>query len=1192
MIMSVLPDKGEREEAITTFDRNVVVTAGAGTGKTSLLVERIIHLLFSPSSPLNESEDREKKITRLVAITFTNKAANEVKVRLRNRLQSLLVNRPESEGEKGFTSISILRDRYGFTMNEIRRIAEEAITHLEKTQICTIHSFAAHILRLYPLEAGVQPDFKEDEGQEFSNFFEQEWREWLDKELSRNSPRQEIWKEVLMTVDLAALREFAREMCKEAFPLENLLMNHDKELKIWLKERKDRAKELLNKYGGLRKTNIMRGLAKSIDIFEALLKDLDVFLTPFNPGQLKAPGSWDEEDYQEARGIIKSAEALTSTNIRIIETIKDLLSSFARDWRKKFILSGNISFDGLLVYCRNLLRDNRRVREELKRKYRVILLDEFQDTDPLQYEIVFYLAEDYNRYDKDWRNVRLMPGKLFIVGDPKQSIYSFRKADIEAYTQVTRIIKTDGIERTLSTNFRSNKEIIDVVNSIFSRLIKDKGPFQPPYKPIDEYPGRETSFPLQGVEIRLIEIDGTTHGNLDADQSTRIEAETLCRWLKEDVVGQNNISWGDIALLLRTLTRVNEYLSAFRRYDIPYIVEGEKHFYTNQEIIDFVNLLRIIDNPSDHAAMVGFLRSPIGALSDREIYELNRLGLLDYTLGEEDIKRRLIQGLEDTEQFSGVNDIFPSGYMRRPVDLVEHIITLYGELKKINSVAGKLPVSDAIDYILESLPVLDVAAYSFQGEQAVANIMKIQRIADSLHNRGNMTLKGFIIFLEKKVRDMEEEGEHSLAEEGIDAVKVMSIHKAKGLEFPMVILAGMHTGTGKKNDTFKIYYEWWESRVGISLKGLEDHMFIMLKEKMKLREEEERKRLLYVAMTRAKDYLVLSGTLYKNSMRKETYLGTLKEVLGSYPGGIDEDLGRKEKEEIYLDRGVIHQTIVNPPVEWKPHRRTDMKGGLHKRKTPAMEESLTLVYPDDFMQRWNEREERYKKTGEKELFISPSRIESEMEEKMVDTINKYPGYGVRYTRYQDLRKKRRGHDGNDPEIVPYGDGTVIGIIIHRVLQEWDFKRGPHDITDIDGLIDRWARGFHIPELAANMEAVKKEIREILESFISSSAYEELKQAEILAREIPFIMPWGDQVMEGIIDLIYKTSEGIYVADYKTDRVPEETLEKRVERYRESAHIYLNAVKRSLGAQVKGFRFIFIRHGKILPSGSGRTELSS
>ena len=204
-----MPDSDARRAAETTFDRNVVVVAGAGTGKTTLLVNRLTHLLMREPAPLSVAE--------IVALTYTNKAATEMKVRLRQRL-TLLARRvmdPDDASQAGTVTIDQLRAAYGLTAEEIARRATDALRDIEKAQIGTVHSFAAHLLRLYPLEAGVDPAFREDEGLRFDESFRMAWDVWIDHELGREGTQHRRWRPLLDSITLEQLRDLAYALCSD-----------------------------------------------------------------------------------------------------------------------------------------------------------------------------------------------------------------------------------------------------------------------------------------------------------------------------------------------------------------------------------------------------------------------------------------------------------------------------------------------------------------------------------------------------------------------------------------------------------------------------------------------------------------------------------------------------------------------------------------------------------------------------------------------------------------------------------------------------------------------------------------------------------------------------------------------------------------------------------------------------------------
>ena len=1194
-----LPDDKDRLLAVTTFDKNIVVTAGAGTGKTTLLVDRITHLLMRETGPLS--------ITDIIAITFTKKAANEMKVRLRSRLQYFIDsadgNRGQGEtGEKNNYEAALLRDlmqRYNLGMDVIAQRAVDAVNNLEKAQIGTIHSFAGHILRLYPLEAGITPDFVEDDGSGFEIHFEREWEEWLDVELSAGSKRGEAWKEVLRKVPIESIKIFAKCLCRETVPLSSPVCNHPNvpchpelvsgsqtapgeeipkqvrddrggdNFRTWLEQEKRNAREILNRYEGGRKVKMQDLLRESITLFDNIIEGVKV--SPFDDSiPQKAPTGWLENDYSEAARIVSAARSLSMTDEVFIGKLTGLILPFAISCRNSFVLSGKISFDGLLAFCCNILKNRRNIRSNLKNNFKSILVDEFQDTDPLQYEIILYLAEEQDRFEKDWREIKLAQGKVFIVGDPKQSIYAFRGADIEAYHKVVdMIMKQGGIIANLSTNFRSHNGIINVVNSVCRQIIRGRDYIQPEYVDITECPGREALKPLQRVELRLVD----TRDEDDRDSADAVEREALAigKFLKDEMIGKEIISDSDggempvsprhIAILLPKLTQVHEYLDVLKRLRIPYIVEGDRHFYGTQEVIDFVNLLRVLDNPLDKTAMAGVLRSPLGGISDRELYELCRLSLMDYRIDAGMLK----QGLERLKHSGSDN--------KRQDEFKELIPALYNMMKRLYMNVSLLPVPDAIHYIFGNSPVLELAASSYHGEQCVANLLKIFRIAEGMSDKSNLTLKGLTALLEKRVASREKEGESLLSEEGIDAVRILSIHRAKGLEFPVVVVGGMQGIPNRGREPASVTYDWSGGMTGMSVAGLSNYPYVMMQDKQRLIEKEERKRLLYVAMTRAKECLILSGVLGKRTY-KDSFLSMLTDTMGGSAGDSSAD-------EIRVEEGILKQTVI------------DYKS-CTILETPAREirmsdERISREKIEALSGLWDKRYRNYKAILDRPFFVTPS-----SEEKKIAVI----------------QGKMRRSENHKP--VQAERAVLIGNIAHYVLSNWDFAL---DVSRFKAAVEDACRKFinpshpishpmcH-PEFISGSQtmsgqeipkqvrddckckentiiSVQSELDGLFEKFSSSPAYEELKGAEILGKEVPFAIPWDGQVMEGVIDIIYRYGDKLYAADYKTDRISEGGIESKVNEYSVSADIYMNAVRMCTGSDIAGFKLIFLRHGKCI-----------
>ena len=1122
-----LPDALDRRTAVETFDRNLVVTAGAGTGKTTLLVDRLIHLLLRNPDPLH--------ITEIVALTFTNKAANEMKQRLRDRLQEYLEadlrNEPLQEGQRKLQQqVETLIQTYRLSKDELDRRVREALRNLERAEIGTIHSFAATLLRLFPLEAGVDPQFREDDGKQFRRLFDQQWNLWLDQELSLESPRAGDWRKALKQLTLEQIKDLARSLCSESVQLTPLEPNKlgDIALRSWLRSLIDSATSLSQRHP---EDRINEKLVRAAHvIIQAFLDGGDSTATAL-AGQKacllehsinRDTKGWSEADVKQAHSLLSAAKGLCKVDAALTHLIRQLLATYAARFREIFVHEGFISFDGLLIRARNLVRDHLRVREELKRQYRTILIDEFQDTDPIQYEILLYLAEQPGSPATDWRKVKLTAGKVFVVGDPKQSIYAFRRADIEAYLEVVeKIIKAqNGIECHLVTNFRSDGAIIDVVNGIFSTLIQPQPGVQPPYIGIEPAPQRDsprragTGKLLPKVIVRKIVAPDE---EINAETARRLEGENLADWLQEQVLDrasflnargeQVRAQPKDVAILLRKLTDIHDYLEPLRRRGIRYVVEGERHFYAAKEIIDAVSLLRSIENPNDRLALVGVLRSPIGGVTDQSIYDLHCQNLLDY--------RR-------SDQLAEKN--FPPA-----------LAELYCALAKLHADCRTLAVGDAVSRIFDTLPLKLLAACYFHGEQAVANIDKLRRQAELLGREDSaMTFKAAVGQLQQRVLDVEEEGESVLAEEDVDAVRIMSVHKSKGLEFPIVVLAGCHAGiNGRQKRPAEALFDWSSGLTGIHVGSFTDLAGVYITEKNRLRAEEETKRVLYVAMTRAREHLIVSSG---PSARKfaGNFVGMLDEALQDQIAGathsttIEIGPGRLEVE-------LVEASLSAPGPATGKKNPVDRKGNWHA-----------------YMEIWRRREQNYQAALDTPVFVTPTLLKRQ-EQEMTEAAATTQGTAQRRT-----------------------PAMLIGELTHRFLEHWRFSC---DQNSIHTQLGPFLRASLAPEYREDMSSIGEELESILEQFTSSDIYAELSKARILGREVPLLMPWNGQIMEGVIDLIYERNGLLYLADYKTDRIEAKDLRLGAERYRQQAEIYSEAARRSLKRQVAAFKLIFLRLGE-------------
>ncbi|MDE0342524.1 MAG: UvrD-helicase domain-containing protein [Deltaproteobacteria bacterium] len=1157
-------DERERRLASTTFDRNVVVTAGAGTGKTTLLVERCVNLLM-------RREPAPVRVTELVALTFTNKAANEMKARLRDRLEALARTEappPRPAADAGTEEIDALCERYGLTADDVRDRARKALADLERAQIGTIHGFAASLLRLYPLETGLDPGFREGDDRLLRRHFDTSWGLWLDGELSSAGPRTGEWKQVLARFPLEHIGELARGLCAENVELEGIRRagaagDPAEVLEGWLADLDKTVTDLIARHPQQRKNE--QALAVARDVVrsmrsapaEAVAVDPDdLSLLQWKPSAVKG---WNEDDLESARDVLKAAGALAQVDRGRMDRLCALLTPFARQCRADFTRKGLVTFDGLLVRARDLLRDHPRIREELKDRYKAILVDEFQDTDPLQYEILLWLCEKRSQRAATWRDIHLAPDKLFVVGDPKQSVYGFRGADIEAYLKIIQevIVAQGGVRYPLTANFRSDSRILDVVNGIFRNLIREEPGLQPEY--IALQPGLETGAEATSVRpessglaqdkplgnaqdkpggasaeqrlgdpaaapgSKLVRVRRVTAADrkLNAETARRLEAESLARWLDEEILGRASFRDrdgslvrarpGHVAFLLRALTNVQVYLEALRRRGIGYVVEGERDFYATQEVVDTVNLLRAIDNPHDRLALVGVLRSPLGGHDDVEIYELSRKSLLGY---------RAAAG-------------------HRWVDLPRTTLDLYRRLDRLHREVRFLEAGQAVERVFKELPLSVLAASTGAGQQAVANLDKVRLVAEETSAEGSGTLKDVVAELERRVLDRENEPESPLEEETLDAVRIMSIHRAKGLEFPMVVLVDAMGGTGgNRSLEAEVRRDWATGLTGMRIGELSSLAGVYLDAKRRQREAYERSRLLYVAMTRPRERLVISFAERDRASKapSDSLLAMLDEATGvnfaqAGPGAVRCDAGEMEVEVVVEDAAAEERD--GPP--------------------PAPPDADDWTWYEDL---WRRRREDWDARRQTPIFLTPTRLKAAGETAEADA------------------RQPRATGTPDADGLDRDTALVLGTLAHRVLEHWDFRTERVE-EDLDEAVAK-----HAPALpGAEKQVVLRELKKIWTALTRSEVYDELRSARILGREMPFVMPWDGQVMEGVIDLVYERDGRLYVADYKTDQVADDDVGRIMNDYRHQAEIYTEAVRRGMDREVEAFRLILLRLGR-------------
>jgi ATP-dependent helicase/nuclease subunit A len=492
---------------------------------------------------------------------------------------------------------------------------------------------------------------------------------------------------------------------------------------------------------------------------------------------------------------------------------------FVRRLRARQTRSGLVDFDGLLVRARDLLRDDPAVRDAYKRRFRMILVDEFQDTDPMQYEIVLYLAEPYGDHASDAYETQLAPGRLFIVGDPKQSIYRFRGADYAAYRRaVGHVVDRGGIALSLTSNFRSTAAVLGPVNALFApphSSLWRASDYLPPYEKI--VPERDD------VGGPAVEVWTTSVGD-SALAGERRWAEGLALAAMVDSLAGPGREWryDDVLVLFRGFSGLAHYLRALREAGVPFVVSGGRAFFERPEIVQAMAVLRAVADPDDRVALLAYRRSPAG-------------------------------GVPDTELATAAS----GGAAAAPA-----LAAADRRLEILRTETRLLSVDAAVRHVLDSSGLVALSGLAFEAAQRVANLEKLALAASELSRDGRRTLIETLEALEEGF-ESDEEGDSPLADADRDAVRVMTIHKAKGLEAPVVILADTAAGRSNRGATrFTGGLVRAGSREFVSLEGpgFQNGAAIAASLDASRHEEAEAVRLLYVALTRARDRLfVFSG---------------------------------------------------------------------------------------------------------------------------------------------------------------------------------------------------------------------------------------------------------------------------------------------------------------------------------------------
>jgi len=851
-----LTDQHDRDRIADALDDTLVVEAAAGTGKTTELVKRIRRVLATGRTSVGS----------IVAVTFTEKAAGELKLRLREALE---------------------RERADSGDDDARQRLDKALGSLEEAHVSTIHGFCAELLRERPVEAGVDPLFRVLTDMQSARLFEESFGGWLQAQLadppegvrralrrsnpfsfSGAKPRQDGPIDRLRRAawELTEWRDFPAPWTRPAFERDARIDQLVAELHAFaaLTEHPSYAKDYLyldtaparHLSQEIRLQQEMMGFrlqteAPDYDGWEARFVDLSRDRNFSKARHGRGPG------YRQGVSRISVVEALDNLRAHLdgfrLDADADLAAALqgelvgaVRRYEELKARTGALDFLDLLLKARNLVRGNETVRRGFQSRFTHIFVDEFQDTDPLQAEILLLLSAA-DPSETDWRAVRPVPGRLFIVGDPKQSIYRFRRADVGIYREVCeRLIACGAIPVTLTASFRSVPQIQACINAAFAPVMTgDPFTLQAQYVPLTPY---RRDPPRQPAVVALPVPAPYGIRNVSAvsiEKSLPDAVGAFVDWIVNNsgwkvteraADGPVDVAAKHVCLLFRRFLSFGEdvtqpYVRALEARGVRHVLVGGKTFHDREEVETIRAALAAIEWPDDELSVFATLRGGLFAIGDEE--------LLEWKLG-------------DREKGFGLFHPF-----RIPDSIPAHLAPIASALRLLQRLHRRrnyVPVAETIQNVLNATRAHVGLVLRAAGEQALANVLHVAELARQYEASGGISFRGFVDEL-RIAADTAQSSEAPILEEGSDGVRIMTVHKAKGLEFPIVILADPTCKLSPAEASRWLDQE--HNLCALKLGGWAPIDLVHHGEEERARDQAEAQRLAYVAATRARDVLVV-----------------------------------------------------------------------------------------------------------------------------------------------------------------------------------------------------------------------------------------------------------------------------------------------------------------------------------------------
>ncbi len=1136
-----MPDQytPEQYDAITSIGTSVAVTAGAGAGKTKVLVARYLELITQGGA----------EVDQIVAITFTNKAANEMLERIHQAVAEMIA-RAKDEGE--LQRAIDLRER------------------LARATVATIHSFCTRLLREHPVEAGLDPRFavmEEIDAQRLLQESVQETLLWaLDNDLAGMG-------ELLEDLSYRRLQEIVRTLYQQVRnkgiglqQLHDLTMQSIGAARGELGVKAAALARAVDELAAMdRKACKAKGTLEALAVLDEHLTEIRAFLADHGPdcyhtylqacallGRIcksLAAKPFKEYKSEMMEPALAELELICHElgGAPLLVTFFVLTQELDRRFRAAKASRQSLDFGDLEEHTLALLRGQPQLLAQLQERYRFLMIDEFQDTNHAQEALVRLLAGDE------------LAKRVFIVGDPKQSIYRFRGAEVALFERVKQsLIELGGnaCDKSLSRNFRTREPIIGFVNALFAELMTKHN-----YRYDALTAHRASRHPNEGLVEMLL---APTEKKTKSEEAVEQEADLIARRIRAMVdAGETLICaspakgapeeprpvhYGDVAILFRAMTRVKVFEEALRRYHIPYYVVDGRGFFQKQEVTDLLTALRAVNNGNNLVALFGYLRSPMVAIQDQTALSLvKRAGSLK-------------RGWSDRASWDGLPEPERAKLEQARANLI-----------RWRQLRSRLSVAELMEQMISDSEWDDLLACLDDGPQQMANLRKFIQIARQAGGSDLYSLDDFLSYIDELRAIQEKETEAALNSEGGDAVKLLTIHKSKGLEYGVVVVA--ETGLGFRHDTGCIR---WHPEVGIGLRlnnGDPDHrQATRLTEAIDARNREEERgeniRLLYVAATRARDYLILSGCTHQISQAdSEGWSGEAKswlDWLGPAMGLTANELPK------HCSLGSLIRVVTElaapdlsgqGPAEQRDLVLPALAPTVGRVDDPRLEQLRRQIAPAPLGPR------AHSKLGVTPLLIyayCPRSYYYGYRLHLRDT-----GWGLEL----DKGEQAEDLDGerlNNPTRSTASDPLLLGSIVHHVCEYL------HQPEQLDELLDVAIKQAGLGSGEQGSE-LKEQALPLLKTYTQSKLFTEAAQAQQSIAELPFLVELDNGFcLEGIMDRVLFNPDGsLTVIDFKTNQV-RDGVARVAKRYQLQLQLYALAIARLFGRPVREAVLYFLR----------------